>query len=276
MTRQQRLTRSAFFNARHATGVIGAALLALLAGCGGGSDDEVEPEQGKLYYGYYQEDPLNNPEDPTPGTLVLNLPSAPGSFSGQMPFSYVGCIGGADIGTVTGQRTDTGMTGQWTGVVDNVPVGGAYVGSYDSANDQFSGTYTNAGGKVHVSGPNDCSHDIAANGTWKLYGGTVTTPSNFVVSSSGGVKPTWSWPSLGSTVYYLVRVFDQKCLAASVTSSECMMGEGQTLLNRIAYPNEFPDAKPLKDGGSYLVAVHAVNVADGWKQIGFTTRIDKP
>lgn len=277
MARRTRQAHSQVFTARRVAGVIGAAMLAVLAGCGGsGDDDEVEPEQGKLYYGYYLEDPLDNPEDPTPGTLVVNLPAGPGAFSGQMPFSYVGCLGGADIGTITGQRTDTALTGQWTGVVDNVPVGGGYIGTYNAANDQFDGTYTNAGGKVHVTGPNDCSHHIAAKGTWRLYGDTVSTPSSFVVSSTGGVSPTWSWPSLGSAVFYLVRVFDQKCLAQSVTSAECMTGEGQTLLNRIDYPAGFPEAKPLKDGGSYLIAVHAIDVADGRKQIGFTTRIEKP
>lgn len=278
MARQQSYTSFNSFTARRvAAGAIGATALAMLAACGGGSGSEdAEPDQGKLYFGYYLEDSSNNPEDPMPGTLIVNLPSGPGAYSGQMPFSYIGCAGGADVGTITGQRTDTDMSGQWTGVVDNVPAGGAYVGRYDSVHDQFSGSYTNSGGKVHVSGANDCAYDIAARGTWQLYGGTVTTPSSFVVSSSGDVTPTWSWPSLGSTVFYLVRVFDEKCLAASVTSSECMMGEGKTMLNRIAYPAEFPSAKSLKDGGRYLVAVHAIDLAAGWKQVGFTTRIDKP
>lgn len=278
MARQQRSTHFDQFTARRvAAGAIGATALALLAACGGSGDSEdVQPDQGKLYVGYYLEDPLNNPEDPMPGTLIVNLPSGPGTYSGQMPFSYVGCASGADVGTITGQRTDTDMTGQWTGVVDNVPAGGAYVGRYDNALDQFSGTYTNSGGKVHVTGPHDCAYDIASQGTWQLYGGTVTTPASFVVSSSGGVTPTWSWPSLGGTVFYLVRVFDEKCLAATVTSAECMMGEGRTMLNHIAYPADFPSAKSLKDGGQYLVAVHAIDLAAGWKQVGFTTRVDKP
>ena len=271
MPRQQSSTRLL------AAGALTAVAMALLSGCGGGSgSEEVEPEQGKLYYGYYLEDPLNNPEDPTPGTLIVNLPDAPGAFSGQMPFSYVGCIDGADVGTITGQRTDAGMNGQWTGVVDNVPVGGAYIGRYTSATDQFDGTYTNAAGKVHVTGPNHCSHDIAANGTWRLFGDVVATPANFIVSSSGGVTPTWSWPSLGSAVYYIVRVFDQKCLAASVTSAQCMTGEAKTLENRIAYPKEFPEARSLKDDGAYLVAVHAVDVSGQSKQVGFSTRIERP
>jgi len=257
---------------RIATGIALAAA-ALLAGCGGGSDQA--DDEGKLYVGYYQEDPTNNPEDPTPGTLIARLPPESGAFEGQMPFSYVGCMGGADVGTINGTRSTSGLDGDWTGTVDSVAVGGAYRGTYDAGADEFSGTYTNAGGKVHVSGGSDCAHDIAALGTWKLFGGSTNSPSDFVISSSGGTTPTWTWPSQGATVYYLVRVFDHACLNESVTSSQCMMGEGQTLLPRIQYPAEFPSAKPLKDGGSYLVAVHAVNALNA-RQVGFSTRVDKP
>ncbi|MEK8031076.1 hypothetical protein AACH06_09645 [Ideonella sp. DXS29W] len=258
---------------------LGGALAAtcMLSACGGGSgsDDSDRQEGDKLYVGYYLEDPVNNPEDPTPGTMILRLPPDTGAFEGQMPFSYVGCMGGADVGTVKGTRSAAGLEGNWTGTVDNVAVGGNYTGTYDAAHDEFRGTYQNSGGKVHVQA-GDCHHDIAALGTWKLFGsGTTNTPSDFVVNSTGGVKPTWSWRSLGSTVFYLVRVFDQDCLNESVTSVECMMGEAETAGTQVAYPSAFPDAKPLVAGTSYLIAVHAVNVVDR-QQVGFSTRVDKP
>lgn len=256
--------------------VAALAAAGLLAGCGGGSShDEARPDDGeKLYVGYYLEDPVNNPEDPTPGTVILKLPADSGAFEGQMPFSYVGCMGGADIGAISGTRSTAGLDGKWAGTVDGVAVGGNYAGTYDAVNDEFSGTYANSGGKVHVQS-GSCHHDIAALGTWKLFGGNTNSPSDFVVSSTGGVTPTWSWRSLGSAVFYLVRVFDQDCLNASVTSSECMMGEAETVGTQVAYPAEFPDAKHLVAGKSYLVAVHAVNLTDR-KQVGFSTRVDKP
>lgn len=258
-----------------------AAMVAagLLSACGGSGDGDRERDQAdddsKLYVGYYLEDPVNNPEDPTPGTMILRLPPDAGAFEGQMPFSYVGCMGGADIGTVNGTRSAAGLAGSWTGTVDSVAVGGDYNGSYEAAHDEFSGTYKNSGGKVHVEA-GSCHHDIAALGTWKLFGaGTTNTPSDFVVSSSGSTTPTWSWRSMGSTVFYLVRVFDQDCLNASVTSAECMMGEAETAGTQVAYPSAFPGAKSLVAGTSYLIAVHAVNAGDR-QQVGFSTRVDKP
>lgn len=251
---------------------VAAGLAALLSGCGGGEP----PADGlKQYVGYYQEDAANNPEDPMPGTLIVNLPADTGAFEGLMPFSYIGCSGGADVGAVGGTRSASALNGSWSGTVDGVAVGGGYTGTYDGLTDQFSGSYTNAGGKVPISGPDDCHYSVAALGTWTLYGSTVSLPANFSLASTPGLAPTWSWPSLGGTVYYIVRVFDQACLAKTASNAACMMGEGQTLLTHIDYPAEFPQAKPLVAGGSYLLAVHAVDAAN-WHQVGFTTRVFKP
>lgn len=243
----------------------------LLPACGGGTDGE----EGKLYVGYYLEDPVNNPEDPEPGTLVAYLPAGDGNFQGLMPFSYAGCRDGIDVGVINGTRRGNTLDGQWAGSVDGVPVGGDYDGSYDALADQFSGTYTNSAGKVPVTGPGDCSYHVAAYGSWRLYGGTVATPSNFIAGSTGGTSPTWSWPSLGGTVFYLVRVLDEGCLLAGVANGNCLVGEGQTLLTRIAYPAEFDGASPLTAGRRYIVAVHAID-ASTWQQVGFTTRLDRP
>jgi hypothetical protein len=46
---------------------------------------------GGLFVGYYHEDPVTNPEDPFPGALYLNLPSANGTYAGTMFFTYFGC-----------------------------------------------------------------------------------------------------------------------------------------------------------------------------------------
>lgn len=243
----------------------------LLAGCGGGTDGE----EGRLYVGYYLEDLVNNPEDPEPGTLVAYLPAGDGSFQGLMPFSYAGCRDGIDVGVINGTRRGNTLDGAWAGSVDGVAVGGDYDGNYDALSDQFSGTYTNSAGKVPVSGPGDCQYHVAAYGSWRLYGGTVATPSNFIAGSTGGTSPTWSWPSLGGTVFYLVRVLDEGCLLAGVANGSCLVGEGQTLLTQIAYPAEFDGASPLQAGRRYIVAVHAID-ASTWQQVGFTTRLDRP
>ncbi|WP_374676070.1 hypothetical protein [Ideonella sp.] len=253
-----------------------ALATSLLAACGGGTDDGPGADAGRLYVGYYLEDAANNPEDPLPGTLVLRLPADDGAFEGLMPFSYVGCTAGADVGTVRGMRSASTLDGQWTGAVDGVAVGGSYAGGYDAATDEFSGQYTNANGKVPVTGPGDCRYAVAAYGTWRLFGGdTVAQPAHFVVGSDGGVSPTWSWPRMGLTAYYLVRVLDEDCLRRSVTDASCLIGEAQSLLPQVRYPADFPGASPLRAGGHYLVAVHAVDARDG-TQLGFSTRHETP
>jgi hypothetical protein len=247
-----------------------------LAGCGGGSDGDPTGDAGRLYVGYYLEDAANNPEDPMPGTLVLRLPEQSGEFEGLMPFSYIGCTAGADVGTVRGTRDISTLDGQWSGTVDGVAVGGSYAGAYEATVDQFSGHYTNDNGKVPIAGAGGCHYDVAAHGTWRLFGSeTVSEPAGFVVDSTGGVSPTWSWPRQGLTAYYLVRVLDEDCLRRSVTEGSCLIGETQSLWPQARYPADFPEARPLRAGGHYLVAVHAVDARDS-AQLGFATRHDAP
>ena len=173
-----------------ALGLCTAALVA----CGGGGTDTgpsgPPADTSKQYVGFYQEDPGNNPEDPMPGTMIMRLPADSGSFEGQMPFSYIGCQGGADVGTVSGTRTAQTLAGNWTGSVDGVAVGGSYNGTYSAPVDQFSGTYVNAGGKVPISGPGGCHYSVAAFGTWRLFGDAVHQPANFLIGSSHGTSNT--------------------------------------------------------------------------------------
>jgi hypothetical protein len=85
-----------------------------------------------------------NPEDPTLGAFVLNLPSSNTSFSGAMFFTYVGCQS-ENVGIVSGNKTDAGIAGNWSGSLDGVMNTGSYTGSWQAASQSYSGTFTNAG-----------------------------------------------------------------------------------------------------------------------------------
>lgn len=222
---------------------------------------ELMPTGSKLYIGYYIEDPTENPEDPTIGGLLAIFPSADAGFEGLMPFSYAGCTGLADIGTVSGTRVAASVTGNWTGTVDRIAVGGSYIGSYDVANDIVEGTYSNAGGKVPF-GTGACHGFIAPRGTWKVFGATTNRPSSFAIHATVGLTPQLSWPNAGSALY-VVRMFDESCLIANVRSASCFMGEAYTAGVTLAYPAQFPGASRLVSGGRYLVLVVGQSAVNG-------------
>ena len=197
----------------------------LAAGCGGGGDappavagaPAPAPITSQVYIGYYVEDAANNPEDPTVGAMLVRLPSGDASFAGQMPFSYAGCSAGADIGAISGTRTGTSLSGNWTGMLDGNAVGGGYSGNYDAANDRYSGTYANSAGKqVIAAGP--CSYFVAAQGSWRLFGGAASEPAGFALTATNSTTPTIAWSGVGAGLAYTVRVFDYDCLNADITS----------------------------------------------------------
>lgn len=236
------------------------------AGGGGSSSPAPTPGAGssKLYIGYYAEDPTNNPEDPTVGAVLFNAPSGDAAFSGQMPFSYVGCAPGVaqNVGTISGNRSGNALTGNWSGTVDGTAAGGAFEGTYTAASDSFAGNFANAAGKVKVQiGP--CQYYIAALGTWKVFGSLQNDPANFTTTVSASATPTFSWPSLGANIKYGVRVFDYACLQTNPANSACFFGEAFTTLTSINYPSLFPSAKALVAGTSYLLIVTAQNITTG-------------
>jgi hypothetical protein len=65
--------------ARYLSGALWA-----IAGRAVAFDARAVPASEQVYVGYYQEDPLNNPEDPTMGSVYVKLPSADGSFGGNV------------------------------------------------------------------------------------------------------------------------------------------------------------------------------------------------
>src|ERR1700730_1147535 len=109
-------------------------LLIALAGVGSFSrlscvaaESGASPPPESLYVGYYQEDPVDNPEDPTIGAVYLNLPKAGGAFSGNMFFTYVGCQH-TNVGTITGNLAGAHLQGTWTGTVDGTAQNGSFIG----------------------------------------------------------------------------------------------------------------------------------------------------
>jgi hypothetical protein len=257
------------------------AAVALSAACGGGGGGNApapapapSPGTTSVYIGYYVEDAVNNPEDPTVGAMFAQLPNGDASFAGQMPFSYVGCSTGTDIGTISGTRSGLALNGSWTGTLDGVAVGGTYSGSYDAANDRYSGTYANSAGKQPIaSGP--CNYFVAAQGTWRLFGGPASEPAGFALSATDSTSPTLSWSGAGSGLAYTIRVFDYDCLSADITNTACFRGEASTTLTSIGYPSGFAGATPLTVGVNYLLVVTAQNQPSG-TYAAFASRLFTP
>lgn len=212
------------------------------------------PAASNLYFGYYLEDAGNNPEDPIAGGLFVKIPAADAAFSGLMPFTYIGCTAGTDVGAVTGTRSGTSLSGNWSGTMDGVAVGGSFAGTHDAATDSFTGTWTNAAGKVRVT-VGSCSYHVAAHGTYKLYRSPTSEPPGFAINVSGGTSPTISWTSIGANALYVARVFDEDCLNVNPSDAACFKGEAITTQLTVAYPAGFPGASALVSSVNYLVLV---------------------
>ncbi|MFK7957693.1 MAG: hypothetical protein AB8B96_16455 [Lysobacterales bacterium] len=139
---------------------------------------------GDLHVGYYLENPLNNPEDPVPGTLFLNIPSDDSTFAGEMYFTYQGCQS-ENIGSVAGNRLTNNLSGSWAGTVDNTAQSGSFVGTLAAAG-TFNGTYDVDGGKQQIIVEDCVEYFIAANGTWLLQSVAQPSPDDSLISYSDG------------------------------------------------------------------------------------------
>ncbi len=252
----------------------------VLAACGGGGGGGGDTGGGggggggggsRLYIGYYAEDPVNNPEDPTVGAVMFRVPDGNGAFAGQMPFSYVGCSAGVDTGTISGTRNAAALTGSWSGVMDgSVSVGGSLSATHDATEDSFTGSFTNTAGKVQVSvGP--CNYHVAASGSFKVWGDAAQQPASFTITATSTTTPTFLWSSLGAGTLYTVRVFGYACLLADPGSTACFLGESvPTTGLSAAYPAVFPGATALTLGTEYLVVVTGQDATTG-AFTGFTS-----
>lgn len=179
-------------------------LLALSALSAGGFATAAGPSApGGLYVGYYQEDPLTNPEDPMPGAFVLNLPENDAAFEGAMFFTFVGCQR-SNVGVVKGNKAGYALSGTWSGNIDNSAQSGPYQGSYDPASGYYKGLYSNSAGKQFKDIPGCIQYYIGPNGSWEMFAVEQSQPAGFNVSVSPS-KVSWSRvPNAAMTLVYLI------------------------------------------------------------------------
>ena len=215
-----------------------------------------------LYVGYYQEDPLINPEDPTPGSVFLSLPSGDSAFSGSMFFTFVGCQH-ESVGAVAGAKAGPSLKGTWSGSVDDTRQKGAFEGAWSTTVGGYAGTYTVAAGKQHVAIADCIDYWIAPNGTWELLPVGTNVPANFAIAVDGTMLHWTPPPGIAMTlVYVLDPALARAGAPHSVPWQTILFGPGKRAADlRLAH---------MKPGRSYVVAV---SMADGSaKRVGFASR----
>ena len=216
----------------------------------------------ELYVGYYQEDPLTNPEDPTPGSIYLSLPAGDDRFAGSMFFTYVGCQS-ESLGSVSGTKAGKSLKGEWSGSVDGTAQKGAFEGAWSAELGGYAGTYDVAGGKQHISIPQCIDYWIAPRGSWELLPVNAHVPAGFVVTVSG---TTASWTPPPGTAMTLVYVLDPEL--AKTRGARATIW--QTLLFGPGKRSADLRMAPMKPGRSYVVAV---KLSDGsMKRVGFASK----
>ncbi len=204
---------------------------------------------GGLYVGYYQEDAVNNPEDPVPGALYLRLPQGDSTFSGDMYFTYIGCQT-ENVGTISGDKNQLDLVGNWAGTVDGLAQRGGYVGRFQPALGIYQGTYTNAGGKQFRDLSPCIIYSIAALGTWELFpvGQTFTSSATPQGVSINGNTVSWSAPA--DTLACLISVIDQA--TAQVASGNAI--RWQTIVSGAQSSTSIPSTV-LQSGRTYIASV---------------------
>lgn len=239
----------------------GAGLAMLGCVMVGNAVAQAKPAPGGLYLGYYQEDPLANPEDPTPGAFVLRLPDKDEAFAGAMYFTFVGCQT-SNVGKVEGKKAGQKLAGNWSGTVDGSAQSGAYEGWYSAATGAYKGTYSNAGGKQYRDISGCIQYYIGPKGSWEMFSAERSYPESFQINVTGN---TVSLPSQPGVLMTLVYVVDES-LAKNAGANPIVY---QTAVPGAAKTVKLDKAR-LKPGTEYLV-VALVNNAKV-QRAGFTSK----
>ena len=248
----------------HLKGLVRACLVASLAGltaCGGGSESHADPGDtagslpaapdappSGLYVGYYAEDPVTNPEDPTYGAFQLFFPEDAADFAGSMFFTYEGCQS-SNVGAVRGSRVGGSISGLFAGDVDGVPQHGRYQGAFDSVTHSYSGTYSIDGGKQYRNLLPCIDYYIAPNGTFEMHRVGESQPRDFRVSMNGR---NVQWSSLNGAGLTLVYVLDPVASTARPATTNPVIWQG---LLEGASVLTLPATVSLRSGTEYIAAV---------------------
>lgn len=249
-----------------------ACFLFLTTACGGGGGSTPQnpnvtppttttPSTSTLYIGYYTEDRIADPNDPTPGVIYIYLPDSDTGFNGEFFFSYVGCLGSYDTGLVNGNKSGTMLAGTWSGDVDGTVSSGAFTATNVSPN-RYTGTWTRDGGSQNFSFGNPpyvCGYTFAGNGDFTLYkilNGTIP----IAVDLSNAFSPVFTFTPSASAAAFKIDVFDAACLASGAGISACTMWEdnvvdtGSGLPTMAIYGSGALASTSLVSGNSYVVS----------------------
>jgi len=238
-----------------------SSILLISCGGGGGNSDagtdttdttDTGTDNNQLYIGYYTEDKATNPEDPTTGSLYLNIPKNNGTFSGSMSFSYVGCQT-SNVGSISGNKTSNTLTGNWSGTIDGTSQNGVYTGSLNSTDGYYTGDYNVSAGKQHITVDNCIDYFIAPKGKWYLYPeNTTITFDNSVASSCSVDNNVVSWFPPAGYSYSVLSIINKESAVANLN-------------NAIVYQQLFTSATSvqlpsnLTSGKKYSASVVSVN-----------------
>lgn len=219
-------------------------------------DPNAEPTT--LWFGYYQEDALNNPEDPLSGILYLNIPDN-GTFEGELFFSYVGCDDGFDAGVAQGTVNGQSIQGSWEGTVDGRAVGGDYTGQLSADQTTYSGTYTNANGKLEIECDVDFTYYVAALGSWRIFRSDVDNSLD-ITAIVNGDDVNFSWSGINNVGIYRFVVIDRECLEEQRDLEACLVWGGESSLTDINYGQggDVPAQRLIK-GKDYIINVLAIS-----------------
>lgn len=204
------------------------------------------------FTGYYQEDAGDNPEDPLPGEMYLNVPAGDGAFDGEFLFSYSGCDGGLDTGRLSGSRSASLLSGSWAGTVDLVSIGGTFDGTAKDETGGYAGTYLTSGGKTEINAGESCSYFVAGEGTWELFpvgGGS----ENVSISLDSDI--VFEWSSGNGTEVSLISVYDKDCLSSQASIEACSVWNQLTSATTVTYGSGSATTVPLISGSGYVVTV---------------------
>jgi len=211
-----------------------------------------------LWFGYYQEDAVNNPEDPLNGLVYLNIPDD-GTFAGQLFFSYAGCDDNFDAGQVEGTISGSNINGSWEGIVDGESVGGSYTGQRSSDDTMYSGSYTNDNGKQNFECDQDFHYYVASNGNWFLFRSDNDDAMEIIVEIIDK-DASFTWSDIPNTAIYRFVIIDQDCLEEKQDLELCLVWGGDASFNSLEYDEGNGDipATPLIKGNDYVINVIAI------------------